>query len=125
MSPNVRKLATLLTAFAAVPILTCKVLAAQASDSGASAVIHADQSGPKIDRHIFGQFAEHLGRGIEEGVWVGEHSSIPNVRGLSQRRHRSACASCMCRWCAGQAAASRTNTTGATASVLAPRAPSP
>ena len=35
-----------------------------------------------MDRHIFGQFAEHLGRGIEEGLWVGEHSSIPNIRGF-------------------------------------------
>ena len=49
---------------------------------GASAVIHADRLGAKIDRHIFGQFAEHLGRGLEEGVWVGEHSAIPNIRGI-------------------------------------------
>jgi alpha-L-arabinofuranosidase len=49
---------------------------------GASAILHTDQAGAKIDRHIFGQFAEHLGRGIEEGVWVGEHSSIPNMRGF-------------------------------------------
>ena len=53
-----------------------------ASELSASAVVHADQVGAKIDRHIFGQFAEHLGRGIEEGVWVGEHSSIPNIRGF-------------------------------------------
>jgi len=52
------------------------------SELGAAAVVHADQSGAKIDRHIFGQFAEHLGRGIEEGVWVGEHSAIPNIRGI-------------------------------------------
>jgi alpha-L-arabinofuranosidase len=47
-----------------------------------SAVLHADQPGPPIDRHIYGQFAEHLGRGIAEGIWVGEHSPIPNVRGF-------------------------------------------
>jgi alpha-L-arabinofuranosidase len=52
--------------------------------SAASAVIHADRPGPQIDRHIYGQFAEHLGRGIYEGVWVGEHSAIPNVRGFRQ-----------------------------------------
>jgi alpha-N-arabinofuranosidase len=39
-------------------------------------------AGPKIDRHIFGQFAEHLGRGIYEGIWVGPDSSIPNTRGI-------------------------------------------
>ncbi|HEY3820464.1 MAG TPA: alpha-L-arabinofuranosidase C-terminal domain-containing protein [Polyangiaceae bacterium] len=44
--------------------------------------VHADQPGPKIDRDLYGQFAEHLGRGIYEGVWVGEGSSIPNTRGF-------------------------------------------
>jgi alpha-L-arabinofuranosidase len=38
--------------------------------------------GPEISRHIFGQFAEHLGAGIYEGVWVGPASSIPNTRGI-------------------------------------------
>jgi alpha-L-arabinofuranosidase len=47
----------------------------------ASVTIHADQTGEKIDPNIYGQFAEHLGRGIYEGVWVGEDSNIPNTRG--------------------------------------------
>lgn len=46
-----------------------------------SVTIRADQPGAKIDRNIYGQFAEHLGRGIYEGVWVGEDSTIPNTRG--------------------------------------------
>jgi alpha-N-arabinofuranosidase len=45
-------------------------------------VIHADRPGAKISRDIYGQFAEHLGRGIYEGVWVGEDSAIPNTRGF-------------------------------------------
>jgi alpha-N-arabinofuranosidase len=45
-------------------------------------VIDASKTGPTIDRHIFGQFAEHLGKGIYEGVWVGPGSSIPNTRGI-------------------------------------------
>src|ERR1035437_2838421 len=44
--------------------------------------VTADQPGPKISRHIFGQFAEHLGRCVYEGIWVGEDSPIPNVRGI-------------------------------------------
>lgn len=36
----------------------------------------------KIDRNIYGHFAEHLGRCIYEGLWVGEESGIPNVRGI-------------------------------------------
>lgn len=40
------------------------------------------QSGPTISKHIFGQFAEHLGTGIYCGVWVGPDSEIPNIRGI-------------------------------------------
>ncbi len=47
----------------------------------ATVTIHVDQPGAKIDRNIYGQFAEHLGRGIYEGVWVGPDSKIPNTRG--------------------------------------------
>src|SRR5688572_32936698 len=45
-------------------------------------VLDGDASGPQINRHIFGQFAEHLGTGIYGGVWVGPDSEIPNVRGI-------------------------------------------
>jgi alpha-N-arabinofuranosidase len=48
----------------------------------AAITVHADRPGPKIDRHIYGQFAEHLGEGIYGGVYVGEHSAIANVRGF-------------------------------------------
>jgi alpha-N-arabinofuranosidase len=45
-------------------------------------LIHADQPGGTISRDIYGQFAEHLGRSIYEGIWVGEDSPIPNTRGI-------------------------------------------
>ena len=35
-----------------------------------------------IDRNIYGHFSEHLGRCIYEGIWVGQDSDIPNVRGI-------------------------------------------
>jgi alpha-N-arabinofuranosidase len=44
--------------------------------------VDVSKSGAKIDRNIFGQFAEHLGHGIYEGVWVGPDSGIPNTRGI-------------------------------------------
>lgn len=44
--------------------------------------IDADRVGAKINKNIYGQFAEHLGRGIYEGIWVGEDSKIPNTRGF-------------------------------------------
>jgi alpha-N-arabinofuranosidase len=45
-------------------------------------VIRADQGRETISRNIYGQFSEHLGRCIYEGVWVGEDSPIPNTRGI-------------------------------------------
>lgn len=44
--------------------------------------VNVANAGAKIDRHIFGQFAEHLGTGVYEGVWVGPGSPIPNTRGI-------------------------------------------
>jgi alpha-N-arabinofuranosidase len=44
-------------------------------------VVHGDRPAPKFDRHLFGQFAEHLGHGIYNGIWVGPQSKIPNVKG--------------------------------------------
>jgi len=46
------------------------------------AITIGDAHGPRIDRDIFGQFAEHLGTGIYGGIWVGKDSPIPNVRGI-------------------------------------------
>jgi hypothetical protein len=47
--------------------------------SAAELVIHADRGTNVINRNIYGHFAEHLGRCIYEGIWVGEDSSIPNT----------------------------------------------
>jgi alpha-L-arabinofuranosidase len=44
--------------------------------------IDASKPGPRINRNIFGQFAENLGHGLYEGIWVGPDSSIPNTRGI-------------------------------------------
>jgi alpha-N-arabinofuranosidase len=49
-----------------------------------SAIINADQGKLTISRHIYGHFAEHLGQCIYGGIWVGENSPIPNVRGIRQ-----------------------------------------
>jgi alpha-L-arabinofuranosidase len=63
-------------------VATSATSAPHAQQRSATAVVHADQPGAKIDRHIYGQFAEHLGRGIYEGIWVGENSPIPNEHGF-------------------------------------------
>jgi len=45
-------------------------------------IIHADLGKHVISRHIYGHFAEHLGRCIYDGFWVGQDSPVPNVRGI-------------------------------------------
>ena len=43
--------------------------------------VHESTPGALIPAEIYGQFSEHLGRCIYEGVWVGPESAIPNVDG--------------------------------------------
>ncbi|KTF69032.1 alpha-N-arabinofuranosidase [Sphingomonas sp. HT-1] len=57
-------------------------LPAMAQTGGDAVTVHGDQPGPKYDRRMFGQFAEHLGTGIYGGMWVGTESKIPNVKGF-------------------------------------------
>lgn len=45
-------------------------------------VVNTDLGTHKINKHIYGHFAEHLGHCIYEGIWVGEDSPIPNTRGI-------------------------------------------
>lgn len=52
------------------------------ADEPVELALDASKTGAKIDRNIFGQFAEHLGHGVYEGLWVGPTSSIPNTRGI-------------------------------------------
>lgn len=44
--------------------------------------VYVDSAKNTISKHIYGQFSEHLGRGIYGGIWVGENSRIPNTRGI-------------------------------------------
>lgn len=49
---------------------------------GNQMIINAKSEKNVIDRMIYGHFAEHLGRCIYGGIWVGEDSDIPNTRGI-------------------------------------------
>jgi alpha-L-arabinofuranosidase len=71
-----------------VPFLVAGLALTGASGPGTAAgqaielAVDASKAGAKIDRNIFGQFAEHLGHGVYEGIWVGPDSTIPNTRGI-------------------------------------------
>ncbi|MHC4117712.1 MAG: alpha-N-arabinofuranosidase [Planctomycetota bacterium] len=45
-------------------------------------LVHVDRGKDRIAPEIYGHFAEHLGRCVYEGFWVGEDSDVPNVRGI-------------------------------------------
>lgn len=45
-------------------------------------VVNVDNELATIDKNIYGHFAEHLGGCIYGGIWVGEDSPIPNIRGI-------------------------------------------
>ncbi len=52
------------------------------STARATVVVNVDLPGPVISRHLYGHFAEHLGRCVYGGFWVGEDSATPNIGGI-------------------------------------------
>ena len=53
-----------------------------AESAQATLTIDAGKPGAVINPNIYGQFTEHLGRCVYEGIWVEPDSKIPNVRGI-------------------------------------------
>lgn len=51
------------------------------SHSQITLTIDTGQPGPVINKNIYGQFAEHLGRLLYDGMWVGPDADLPNTRG--------------------------------------------
>ena len=74
--------AMLALAVAAPALAQTAAAPAAATIAPGALTVQADKPGAVINRDIFGQFAEHLGLGIYDGVWVGKGSKIPNVRGI-------------------------------------------
>jgi alpha-N-arabinofuranosidase len=58
------------------------VLAATTLFAQSKLTLHTNQAETEISKDIYGHFAEHLGRCIYGGIYVGEDSEIPNVRGF-------------------------------------------
>ena len=59
------------------------LLSMQEIGAQTTAVLQADWPGETISKHIYGHFAEHLGRCIYDGIYVGDtNRSIPNSNGI-------------------------------------------
>ena len=65
-----------------VALVVVSVTAVALAQAKVQVSVAAAKAGARIDRNIFGQFAEHLGHGVYEGIWVGPDSKIPNTRGI-------------------------------------------
>ena len=67
-----------------IALLTWLVLGSnQAFPQGTNHLsLDISQAKEKISRELYGQFAEHLGHCIYGGIYVGENSTIPNIRGI-------------------------------------------
>lgn len=73
------KITALATSFVAALLVSTSAFAAE---SNTKVTVDAAKPGAVINRNILGQFSEHLGRGVYEGIWVGPDSKIPNTRGV-------------------------------------------
>src|SRR5689334_1631041 len=78
---GLRALRIMYSLFVVILMTTSLALCASGADKVEMSV-DVSKPGAKIDRNIFGQFAEHLGHGIYEGIWVGPDSNIPNTHGI-------------------------------------------
>jgi alpha-N-arabinofuranosidase len=74
-----KKLARM-TMLAAALVASATTLSAQQTVT-VDVTVDLSRPGAPIARQIYGHFAEHLGRGIYEGIWVGPDSPIPNTNG--------------------------------------------
>jgi alpha-N-arabinofuranosidase len=77
-----RKVLRVLSRPVVLSVLAAALTSHAAAADGVQLSIDASKTGAKIDRNLFGQFAEHLGHGVYEGIWVGPDSKIPNTRGI-------------------------------------------
>jgi alpha-N-arabinofuranosidase len=62
-------------------LLSCVIAGGSAPAQGThTLIINADQGRDTISRHIYGHFAEHLGRGIYDGIWTRDGSGGWRIR---------------------------------------------
>ena len=65
-----------------ITLLLLGVCVAVCASAQVQVKIHEEaENQPVIPAEIYGQFAEHLGRCIYDGIWVGPDSDIPNING--------------------------------------------
>ncbi len=79
---RVRAACTLAACVALVTLHRATPAGQESAPLRAELTVRADQPKGPINKNIYGHFAEHLGRLVYDGLWVGENSPIPNTRGI-------------------------------------------
>jgi alpha-N-arabinofuranosidase len=71
-------------ALAAPPLVLAarRPAAARAPAAGARIDVLLDEPVGTIAPELYGHFVENLGGVVYDGVWVGEHSGVPNIEGM-------------------------------------------
>ena len=80
MVVNMLKMKLVISSLFVVMFITNTPVFSQENSTTVSLKI--DQDAPVINKHIYGHFAEHLGRCIYDGFFVGDTSSIANTNGV-------------------------------------------
>ncbi|MFY0686415.1 MAG: alpha-N-arabinofuranosidase [Cyclobacteriaceae bacterium] len=65
-----------------IGLVLLSILALGSSAQENKIVVDLTSAKDTISKHIYGHFAEHLGRCIYGGIYVGEDSNIPNQNGI-------------------------------------------
>lgn len=65
-----------------LPLLSASVFFSVCVFSQATIVVNTTSANTTISKHIYGHFAEHLGRCIYGGFYVGDTSKVPNTDGV-------------------------------------------
>ena len=58
-----------------------RISGARAGASGLSVTVRLDEPIGTIRPAVYGQFTEHIGGVIYDGIWVGTDSKVPNIGG--------------------------------------------
>ena len=61
---------------------TLNLLHTNRKECNVKLIVDANNLQGRISRHVYGQFSEHLGHCIYDGLYVGEKSKIPNIDGV-------------------------------------------
>src|SRR3569832_2278679 len=65
---------------ASVAMIAPRAMSSRAADSRIEILI--DEPIGTVNPNLYSHFVEHLGGVVYDGIWVGENSKVPNIKGI-------------------------------------------